>query len=97
MNDLIVRDVQVKITPTVPEIAKLIWDMDADEQSFLLYLLAKKFNNAHGDMQMSYTAESVVESTYDFEVGHFVDCLQEFLGYEALREVNTDDTNRCKD
>ena len=38
MNDLIVRDVQVSITPTVSEIAKLIWDMDADEQAFLLYL-----------------------------------------------------------
>lgn len=30
MNDLIVRDVQVKIAPTVSEIAKLIWDMDAE-------------------------------------------------------------------
>lgn len=87
MHDLIVRDVQVKIAPTVSEIAKLIWDMDADEQSFLLYLLAKKFNNDHGYMQMAYTAESVVKNTYDYEVGHFVDWLQEFFGYEALREV----------
>lgn len=90
MNDSIVRDVQVKITPTVSEIAKLIWDMDAEEQSFLLYLLAQKFNNAHGYMQMAYTAESIVKSAYDSEVGHFVDCLQEYLGYEALREVKAD-------
>lgn len=91
MNDLIVRDVQVKIAPTVSEIAKLIWDMDADEQSFLLHLLAKKFNNDHGHMQMAHTSESVVKNTYDSEVGHFVDCLQEFLGYEALSEVNADE------
>lgn len=91
MNDLIVRDVQVKIAPTVSEIAKLIWDMDADEQSFLLFLLARKFNNDHAYMQMTHTSESVVKNTYDSEVGRFVDWLQEFLGYEALSEVKADE------
>lgn len=91
MNDLIVRDVQVKIAPTVSEIAKLIWDMDADEQSFLLFLLAKKFNNDHGYVQMTHTSESLVKNTYDSEVGHFVASLQKFLGYEALSEVKADE------
>ena len=96
MHDLIVRDVQVKIAPTVYEIAKLIWDMNADEQSFLLHLLAKKFNNDHGYEQMAHTSESVVKNTYDAEVGHFVDNLQKFLGYVALKIVRTTFTQRSQ-
>lgn len=85
---IIKRKVDVEIQPSVEEIARIIWDMDCEEQALLLEKLSYHFGKVkiNGYMQMLNVAEYVVKRGDSGYVGKFVDDLQEYLGYNALKK-----------
>lgn len=84
------RIVPIAIEPSVDEIADIIWNMDNEQQAFLLEQLAYKFSEVkmNGYMQMLAISESIKKRNTTGTVGGFIDDLHEYIGYEAL---TTDD------
>ena len=80
------RNIPVAITPSVGEIAKVIWSMDSDEQAFLLenlYRLAFEESKG-GYMQLAHIAEDVKDRASWKEIGRMINTIHEHIGTDAL-------------
>jgi len=85
----VTKCVRVSVTPTINELADIIWGMDCEEQAVLLQLLACRFDTPDGYMQMLNTSTEVVEHGYPNTVGSFVDKLYEYLGWGQLNYIKS--------
>lgn len=82
----VTKCVKVSVTPTINELADIIWGMDCEEQAMLLQLLACRFDTTDGSMQLLNVSTEVVEHGYPNTVGSFVNKLYEYLGWRTLLE-----------
>ena len=82
------RKYPVRITPSVGEVAKLIWSMDSEEQAFLLQELNRlAFEESKGgDLQLAYLAEDVKRRQSWEDIGRMVDIIHDYIGTEGLIE-----------
>ena len=84
------RNVPISIEPSIGEIANIIWNMDSDQQAFLLQQLAFKFSEVklNGYVQMLAIAEDIKKRDLVKNIGSFIDDLYEYIGYDALTTEN---------
>ena len=88
------KKIDAEVTLTASEIVTMIWEMDSNEQSMLLIQLAlflmKPSRLANFYAQLSAVAKDILWVSRKDEVekiGMFVDCLQDFIGTEGLRQT----------
>lgn len=83
----VTKCVKVSVTPTINELADIIWGMDCEEQALLLQILARQFNTPQGYTQMSYIADEVARKHLLVTIGTFIDRVYEYLGWGTLKEI----------
>lgn len=86
------RNYPVGITPSVGEVAKLIWSMDSEEQAFLLQELNRlAFEESKGGyLQLACLAEDVKKRQSWKDIGRMVDLIQEYIGTKGLIEYESE-------
>ena len=88
---MIVKNVMVKIEPTVTEIADEIWNMTADDQITLLSCADTRFFKipADGETQLAFMFNTLRRQSPEKQerVKHFVKALYQYLVEEDNREI----------
>ena len=82
------RKQEVTITPSVGEVAKVIWSMDSEEQAFLLeQLFFLAFEESKGGyLQLACIAEDVKKRDSWKDIGRMIDLIHEHIGTKGLAE-----------
>lgn len=83
------RKQEVAITPSVGEVAKVIWSMDSEEQAFLLHELNRlAFEESKGGyLQLACIAEDVKNRDSWKDIGRMIDLIHEHIGTKGLAEL----------